>query len=32
MAQSLIKVVPKGNYAVILGADTDPNSAFLRSA
>ena len=31
MAQSLEKVAPKGNYAVILGADTDPNSAFLRS-
>ena len=31
MAQSLLKVQPKGNYAVILGADTDPNSAFLRS-
>ena len=31
MAQSLMKVAPKGNYAVILGADTDPNSAFLRS-
>jgi D-xylose transport system substrate-binding protein len=31
MAESLIKVAPKGNYAVILGADTDPNSAFLRS-
>jgi D-xylose transport system substrate-binding protein len=31
MAQSLLKVAPKGNYAVILGADTDPNSAFLRS-
>src|SRR5215212_2014384 len=31
MAQSLMKVAPSGNYAVILGADTDPNSAFLRS-
>jgi D-xylose transport system substrate-binding protein len=31
MAQSLMKVQPTGNYAVILGADTDPNSAFLRS-
>jgi D-xylose transport system substrate-binding protein len=31
MAQTLIKLVPKGNYAVILGAATDPNSAFLRS-
>jgi D-xylose transport system substrate-binding protein len=31
MAQTLIKLVPKGNYAIILGADTDPNSAFLRS-
>jgi D-xylose transport system substrate-binding protein len=31
MAQTLIKLVPKGNYAVILGAETDPNSAFLRS-
>ncbi|MFL5679570.1 MAG: substrate-binding domain-containing protein [Chloroflexota bacterium] len=31
MAESLKKVVPSGNYAVILGADTDPNSAFLRS-
>ena len=28
MAQTLIKLVPKGNYAVILGAETDPNSAF----
>jgi D-xylose transport system substrate-binding protein len=31
MAQSLMKAQPTGNYAVILGADTDPNSAFLRS-
>jgi D-xylose transport system substrate-binding protein len=31
MAQSLMKVQPTGNYAVILGAETDPNSAFLRS-
>src|SRR5438874_4659459 len=31
MAQTLIKLVPKGNYAIILGAATDPNSAFLRS-
>jgi D-xylose transport system substrate-binding protein len=31
MAETLIKLVPKGNYAVILGAETDPNSAFLRS-
>ena len=31
MAQSLEKVAPKGNYAIILGAATDPNSAFLRS-
>ncbi|HEY8436977.1 MAG TPA: substrate-binding domain-containing protein [Candidatus Limnocylindrales bacterium] len=31
MAQTLIKLVPKGNYAIILGAETDPNSAFLRS-
>jgi D-xylose transport system substrate-binding protein len=31
MAQTLIGLVPKGNYAVILGAATDPNSAFLRS-
>src|SRR3954447_14725682 len=31
MAETLLKVAPKGNYAVILGADTDPNSAFLRS-
>ena len=31
MAQTLIKLVPKGNYTVILGAETDPNSAFLRS-
>src|SRR6476661_461068 len=30
MAQTLIGLVPKGNYAVILGAETDPNSAFLR--
>jgi D-xylose transport system substrate-binding protein len=31
MAETLIKLVPKGNYAIILGAETDPNSAFLRS-
>src|SRR3954454_19100322 len=31
MAETLKKVVPSGNYAVILGADTDPNSAFLPS-
>ena len=31
MAQSLLKVKPSGNYAIILGAETDPNSAFLRS-
>jgi D-xylose transport system substrate-binding protein len=31
MAQTLIGLVPKGNYAIILGAATDPNSAFLRS-
>jgi D-xylose transport system substrate-binding protein len=31
MAQTLMKLVPKGNYAIILGAETDPNSAFLRS-
>ena len=31
MAQSLIKAKPSGNYAIILGAATDPNSAFLRS-
>jgi D-xylose transport system substrate-binding protein len=31
MAETLKKLVPTGNYAVILGADTDPNSAFLRS-
>jgi D-xylose transport system substrate-binding protein len=31
MAQTLIGIVPKGNYAIILGAATDPNSAFLRS-
>jgi D-xylose transport system substrate-binding protein len=31
MAETLIKLVPKGNYTVILGAETDPNSAFLRS-
>jgi D-xylose transport system substrate-binding protein len=31
MAQEIMKAAPKGNYAVILGADTDPNSAFLRS-
>ena len=31
MAETLKKLVPSGNYAVILGAETDPNSAFLRS-
>ena len=31
MAETLIGLVPKGNYAIILGAETDPNSAFLRS-
>lgn len=31
MAETLKKLVPAGNYAVILGAETDPNSAFLRS-
>ena len=31
MAQTLMKLQPKGNYTVILGAETDPNSAFLRS-
>src|SRR3989442_1779868 len=31
MAETLKKLVPTGNYAVILGAETDPNSAFLRS-
>lgn len=31
MAQTLMKLQPSGNYAVILGAETDPNSAFLRS-
>ena len=31
MAETLKGLVPSGNYAVILGADTDPNSAFLRS-
>ncbi|HKG57269.1 MAG TPA: substrate-binding domain-containing protein [Candidatus Limnocylindrales bacterium] len=31
MAEELKKIVPQGNYAVILGAETDPNSAFLRS-
>lgn len=31
MAQTLMKLQPTGNYAVILGAETDPNSAFLRS-
>src|SRR3954454_22581834 len=30
MAQTLIGLVPKGNYAIILGAATDPNSGFLR--
>jgi D-xylose transport system substrate-binding protein len=31
MATTLKAIVPTGNYAVILGAATDPNSAFLRS-
>ena len=31
MAETLKKLVPAGNYTVILGAETDPNSAFLRS-
>ncbi len=31
MAETLKTLVPSGNYAVILGAETDPNSAFLRS-
>jgi D-xylose transport system substrate-binding protein len=31
MAETLKGLVPEGNYAVILGAETDPNSAFLRS-
>src|SRR5215212_1046665 len=31
MAETLKKLVPAGNYAIILGAETDPNSAFLRS-
>lgn len=31
MAQTLMGLVPEGNYAIILGAETDPNSAFLRS-
>ena len=31
MAETLKRLVPAGNYAVILGAETDPNSAFLRS-
>jgi D-xylose transport system substrate-binding protein len=31
MAETLKGLVPSGNYAVILGAETDPNSAFLRS-
>ena len=31
MAETLKKLVPSGNYAIILGAETDPNSAFLRS-
>ena len=31
MAETLKKLVPSGNYAVILGAETDPNSAVLRS-
>jgi D-xylose transport system substrate-binding protein len=31
MAETLKKLVPTGNYAIILGAETDPNSAFLRS-
>jgi D-xylose transport system substrate-binding protein len=31
MAETLKGLVPAGNYTVILGAETDPNSAFLRS-
>ena len=31
MAETLMGLVPEGNYAIILGAETDPNSAFLRS-
>ena len=31
MAETIKKLVPSGNYAIILGAETDPNSAFLRS-
>ena len=31
MAETLKKLAPSGNYAVILGAASDPNSAFLRS-
>ena len=31
MAETLKKLAPAGNYAVILGAASDPNSAFLRS-
>ena len=31
MATTLKGLKPAGNYAVILGAETDPNSAFLRS-
>jgi D-xylose transport system substrate-binding protein len=31
MAETLKGLVPEGNYAIILGAETDPNSAFLRS-
>jgi D-xylose transport system substrate-binding protein len=31
MAETLKALVPSGDYTVILGAETDPNSAFLRS-
>src|SRR4051794_8809460 len=31
MAETLKKLVPSGAYTIILGAETDPNSAFLRS-
>ncbi len=31
MAETLMGLVPEGNYAIILGAETDPNSAFLRT-
>ena len=31
MAETLKGLVPSGNYAVILGAETDPNPPFLRS-